>query len=629
MSPTGYAIFFENEPTATAAADQVVVTNQIDPTRFDLTTLTLGPISFLGFPGVVPTAIPLQTLGQFSTQVSLETTNLLVNVKASLNSTTGLLTWTLQAIDPITGLPPADPSLGLLPPGGGGSVSFTARLVPTLALGALIADQAVVTFDANAPISTAVWSNTLDNTPPASHVNALPPTESTSSFIVNWSGTDGGSGVQSYTIYVSDSGGQYGNWLTQTSSTSAKFIGNIGHTYSFYSIATDNAGNVEAAKTSSDTSTQIVPPATTTSLQASAAMAFPGQSVTLTAAVAGPTGNGATPTGTVTFLSGTTTLGTTTLNSSGVASFASALPLGTDSVTAQYSGDANFASSTSSTVSIVVAKIMTTTLVASSATPANLNAIVTLTATVTPALGSGAPTGTVTFSDGTTALGMGALGSSGSGSYSTANLTAGVHTITAVYSGDGNYLGSTSSTFTQTVNAPGYSLSVTPTTVTIAGGQSGQATFTVTPVGGFKSQISFACSGLPPYATCTFSPSSVTPDGTNTAVTSTLTIATNVKTASVKSPAKPGDHPYQYNEKLLALALFGLPSLLWGRRKVGKRWSALHLIVVYGLLSLAATMMQGCGGGTNMTTPRGTDTITVTATGGGAAQTASVTLTVQ
>lgn len=260
VSPIGYQIYFENEPTATAATDQVVITDQIDLTRFDLATLTLGPITFPGYPGVLPPSAPLRTLGQFSTQVSLTTSNLLVNVTASLNSTTGLLTWTLQAIDPNTGLPPADPSLGILPPGGNGSVSFTARLLPSLATGTVVSDQATVIFDANAPISTAVWSNTLDLTRPVSRVTALPSTESAASFVVSWSGTDIGSGIQSYTIYVSDSGGPYGKWLTQTPNTNATFIGNINHTYSFYSTATDFAGNTEAAKTSPDTSTSVVVP---------------------------------------------------------------------------------------------------------------------------------------------------------------------------------------------------------------------------------------------------------------------------------------------------------------------------------------------------------------------------------
>ena len=256
-SPLGYTVFFENEPTATAAAAQVVVTDQVDTTRFDLSTLTLGPITFPGFSGITPPSVPLQSLGGFSTQVSLPTTNLLVNVSASLNSVTGLLTWTLRAIDPNTGLPPADPSLGILPPGGNGFVSFSARLKPSLATGTVVNDQASVIFDVNAPILTAVWSNTLDITAPTSRVSALPSTESSASFTVGWSGTDVGSGIQKYTIYVSDSGGAFAPWLTQSASTSAKFIGLIGHSYSFYSIATDFAGNTESAKTSADTSTIV------------------------------------------------------------------------------------------------------------------------------------------------------------------------------------------------------------------------------------------------------------------------------------------------------------------------------------------------------------------------------------
>lgn len=259
ISPAAYTIYFENDPTATAAADQVIVTDQIDLTRFDLTTLTLGPITFPEYPGVVPPSVPLQTLsgGQFSTYVTLSPSNLVAYVTVSLNSTTGLLTWTLQAIDPTTAMRPGDPTLGVLPIGGNGSVSFTVRLLPSLTTGTAINDQASVIFDTNAPISTAVWSNTLDVTPPTSSVSALPSTESATSFTVSWSGTDIGSGIQGYMIYVSDSGGPYGKWLTQTMSTSATFVGTAGHTYAFYSAATDFAGNTEAAKASPDTSTSV------------------------------------------------------------------------------------------------------------------------------------------------------------------------------------------------------------------------------------------------------------------------------------------------------------------------------------------------------------------------------------
>jgi FtsP/CotA-like multicopper oxidase with cupredoxin domain len=94
----------------------------------------------------------------------------------------------------------------------------------------------------------------------------------------------------------------------------------------------------------------------TTKLAASPSQANPGQSVTLTATVAASTsGAASTPTGTVTFSVGSTTLGTATLNSSGVATLSTtALPTGSDAVTASYGGDTNFAASKSTALSVIV-----------------------------------------------------------------------------------------------------------------------------------------------------------------------------------------------------------------------------------------------------------------------------------
>ena len=88
----------------------------------------------------------------------------------------------------------------------------------------------------------------------------------------------------------------------------------------------------------------------------------------------------------------------------------------------------------------------TTTLGASSTTP-SYGASVTFTATVAPS----AATGTVTFKDGATTLGTGTI-SSGTATYSTSALATGSHSITAVYGGDTDYAGSTSSAVTVTVS---------------------------------------------------------------------------------------------------------------------------------------------------------------------------------
>jgi Big-like domain-containing protein len=78
---------------------------------------------------------------------------------------------------------------------------------------------------------------------------------------------------------------------------------------------------------------------------------------------------------------------------------------------------------------------------------------VTFTASVSAAApGSGTPTGTVTFDDGSTTLGTGTLDSEGVATFSTSALTVGTHSIKAVYASDGNFSGSTSAALKQVVN---------------------------------------------------------------------------------------------------------------------------------------------------------------------------------
>src|ERR1051326_3349904 len=172
-TPLRYSVYFGNEVTATAPAQQVSITDQLDTTHDSVGTLSLGPISF-GNQLVTP---PLFKTS-FSTTVDLRpATNLLVAVNANLNPT-GLLTWTFQSPDPATRLPPTDPTVGFLPPGGNSSVFFTVNPKPGLPTNTQIQNQATIVFDVNAPISTPTWLNTLDSTPPTSHVLALPSTES-------------------------------------------------------------------------------------------------------------------------------------------------------------------------------------------------------------------------------------------------------------------------------------------------------------------------------------------------------------------------------------------------------------------------------------------------------------------
>ena len=138
------------------------------------------------------------------------------------------------------------------------------------------------------------------------------------------------------------------------------------------------------------------PVATSTALAVSANPVLRTQAVTLTATVSAATGT-AFPTGTVTFKDGTATLGTATLNGSGVATLivpANTLAAATHPISAEYGGVATFfLASTSPVVNLVVQQVATTTTLVVSANPTASNAAVTLTATVAPNPGAGGAVG--------------------------------------------------------------------------------------------------------------------------------------------------------------------------------------------------------------------------------------------
>ena len=272
--PLPYTIFFENKPDATAPAGEVVITDQLDPNKYDLRTFQLGPIYF-GNRSVQPPAF----VSEYHAEVDLRPEkDIIVRVDAELNKETGLVTWRFNSIDPQTLQPHTNPLAGFLPPNqtapeGEGSVMFLIQPKAELASGTELHNSATIFFDQNTPIDTGDWLNTLDNTPPSSQVNTLAATQSSNSFPVSWAGTDADSGLNSFTVYYAEDGGPYQPWLIKTPDTSGTFTGQPGKTYAFYTIAHDKTGNPEDPPT--DGNGQIVPDATTQvavpSLQLSAA----------------------------------------------------------------------------------------------------------------------------------------------------------------------------------------------------------------------------------------------------------------------------------------------------------------------------------------------------------------------
>jgi hypothetical protein len=258
VDPLRYSVQFENLPAATAPAQDVVITDPLDPTTMDLSTLSLGPIGF-GDRLVVPPA----GLTSFMTHVDLRPEqNLLVRIEASLDVATSVLTWRFTSLDPTTGEPPTDPLAGFLPPNlnppeGQGSVLFTVDPVESLPTGTEIRNQASIVFDFNEPIVTPEWLNTIDVEDPSSQVVSAAVTACSQAIQVIWSGSDPSSGIASYDVLVSEDGGPFTPWQNDVVETSATFVGEWGKTYGFYSVARDQTGNVEDASLVADATATV------------------------------------------------------------------------------------------------------------------------------------------------------------------------------------------------------------------------------------------------------------------------------------------------------------------------------------------------------------------------------------
>ena len=150
----------------------------------------------------------------------------------------------------------------------------TIRPRAVLPTGTSIRNVARIIFDANDPIDTNQVDphdpskgtdpnreafNTLDAGIPTSSVDALPAIILTPRFPVSWSGTDdpGGSGIAAFDVFVSDNGGPFTAFLVATTQTSATFTGQDGHSYAFYSVATDQVGHRQPTPAGTQASTRV------------------------------------------------------------------------------------------------------------------------------------------------------------------------------------------------------------------------------------------------------------------------------------------------------------------------------------------------------------------------------------
>ncbi|SNT34982.1 Ig-like domain (group 3) [Granulicella rosea] len=384
-----------------------------------------------------------------------------------------------------------------------------------------------------------------------------------------------------------------------------------------YSGDTNDNGSVSAA-----VSQQIVQQ-TSLSLASSANPSLLTDSVTITATVSN--GTATPPTGNVVLTDGGATIGTAVIGTNGVASFTLTSPaLGTHALVATYAGDAQNTAATPATLTQTVVLRPTTNTLTVSNTQLTAGQQLILLSVVT-GNGSRLPGGTVTFVAGGTVFGTATLNAQGIATLSVSP-DQGSYGVTAVYSGDTLFAGSTSAV-DNVVVAPtvAFTMKATPNTMTMASGQHGTLTVQLVTATTLNDTLAFGCAGLPASATCTFSQDTIAvKGGMSTSFTVTVDTGNPLGSGGVAQVETPA------SKSTLALAcilpLGGL-MLVLGRGKRFRR--PLGLLTLLLLLGSVASL-TGCAGLNTKDTPAGSYVFSIVGTGltTGSSQSTAVQLTV-
>jgi sugar lactone lactonase YvrE len=297
---------------------------------------------------------------------------------------------------------------------------------------------------------------------------------------------------------------------------------------------------------------------------------------------------------------------------------------------------------------LTISKDSTVTALGVSAISVNNTQQVILTATVSSVYNYAvvtAPTGTVTFFNtvGGVQTQIGApqtINSSGVATLTTTFAVVGAstsNTVTAVYSGNSNFVTSTSAPVVIVSGVPTFSVvsgAGTNSQLTIQPGQSGLMSFTLLPMYGYNGTITFTCTTPSTTVTCSFSPNPYSPNGSSTPVLVTVTFNTTAPVNTLSLNHRPsgilgaGGTPYSL------AAIPGL-ALLFGFSRLRRRFLRGYRYLLLFALCLIGLGFSGCGGGKiTPGTPAGVESITIVATGTGGSfatvtQQFTVSLTVQ
>jgi hypothetical protein len=298
-------------------------------------------------------------------------------------------------------------------------------------------------------------------------------------------------------------------------------------------------------------------------------------------------------------------------------------------------GNSDYSAAPQVTETITVNQALPVAALVSSVNPILVQNGIILTATISS--GAGTPTGSVAFLDGATPVGTGTV-ASGFATLNISSLAVGVHSITAVYGGDQNFLSATSSSLTELVED--FSFNISGPAVTALPGGTAVLTFTVTPIGAttFPANITLSANGLPEGASYAFSPAKLTAGEGATTVTLTIDLPSTQAGAANMNPnihlAKSDLGMPRSNLAVrlapLSLALILLPFA--GRlRRAGRRMGrALSAVLLLAASMAAMAGISGCGSSSGFfAQQQQTYAVSITGTAGALLHSATVSLTVE
>ncbi|MFF9511786.1 Ig-like domain repeat protein [Streptomyces sp. NPDC014724] len=510
--------------------------------------------------------------GTYAVAQGMTTTEVSAAPEPSVTDEQVTFTATVTALPPATGTPTGTVTFDFgdgTTPVSAGLVGGTATTVHTYTVAAAVPYSVSVTYggDTDFTASTGAATHTVTPAGTTTTVTVSPdPSVTGEPVTVTVVPAGTGSTVPTGTVTVDFGDGSPAATVLLVAGTATVVHAYIGTAGSPYTVTADYSGDTDFAPSQGTAVQTVTAAGTTTSVAASAEPSATGQTVTLIARVATvPPGSGA-PGGTVTFDFGDGTAPATAALTGGTASVTHAYT-GTEgspyTVTAAYSGNTDFAPSTTTGTHAVAASVSATATTVTAAPEASTSGQeVTFTASVAavpPA--SGTPTGTVTFDFGDGSTPVAATLSSGTAgvTHTYATAAGSPYTVTAVYGGDADFAGSTgiethgvspAASTTALVTAPAAALTGQPVTftATVTGGgdtPTGTVTFdfgdgtpvvTVPVTGGAAATVhAYAHSAGSPYAVTAAYSGDAGVTGSTATGTQTVTAAAS-STAIVASP---------------------------------------------------------------------------------------------